>query len=88
MYMYKYVTTNEYLLYDSIFIEVTVHEYMKIIYVNCGLKNYMKVDHCSYRCNYTCAVVKRKPKRKKFQACMGFKPLTSAFFSQLQKLRL
>ena len=68
MYMYKYVTTNEYLLYDSIFIEVTVHEYMKIIYVNCGLKNYMKVDHCSYRRNY--------------------KPLTSAFFSQLQKLRL
>ena len=26
-----------------------VHEYIKIIYVNCGLKNYMKVDHCSYR---------------------------------------
>ena len=43
---------------------LTVHEYMKIIYVNCGLKNYMKVDHCSYRRNY--------------------KPLTSAFFSQLQ----
>ena len=26
MYMYKYVRTNEYSLYDSIFIEVTVHE--------------------------------------------------------------
>ena len=69
-------------------LKLTVHEYIKIIYVNCGLKNYMKVDHCSYRCNYTCAVVKRRPKRKKFQACTGFKPLTSAFFSQLQKLRL
>ena len=67
--------------------EVTVHEYMKIIYVNCELKNYMKVDHCSYRRNYTCAVVKRKPE-KKIQACTGFKPLTSAFFSQLQNLRL
>ena len=49
-------------------LKLTVHEYIKIIYVNCGLKNYMKVDHCSYRRNY--------------------KPLTSAFFSQLQKLRL
>ena len=25
---------------------------MKIIYVNCGVKNYMKVDHCSYRRNF------------------------------------
>ena len=69
-------------------LKLTVHEYIKIIYVNCGLKNYMKVDHFSYRRNYTCAVVKRKPKRKKLQACTGFKSLTSAFFSQLQKLRL
>ena len=56
--------------------------------MNCELKNYMKVDHFSYRRNYTCAVVKRKPERKKIQACTGFKPLTSAFFSQLQRLRL
>ena len=27
-------------------LKLTVHEYIKIIYVNCGLKNYMKVDHC------------------------------------------
>ena len=28
---------------------------MKIIYVNCGVKNYMKVDHRSYRRNfYSC----------------------------------
>ena len=25
---------------------------MKIIYVNCGVKNYMKVDHRSYRRNF------------------------------------
>ena len=24
------------------------YEYMKIIYVNCGVKNYLKEDHCSY----------------------------------------
>ena len=26
-----------------------MYEYMKIIYENCGVKNYMKEDHCSYR---------------------------------------
>ena len=25
---------------------------MKIIYLNFGVKNYRKVDHCSYRCNF------------------------------------
>ena len=74
MYMYRYVRTNEYLLYDSIFIEVTVHEYMKIIYVNWGLKNYMKVDHCSYRRNYTCAVVKESLKEKKFRLVRDSNP--------------
>ena len=24
---------------------------MKIIFLNCGVKNYMKEDHCSYRRN-------------------------------------
>ena len=28
------------------------YEYMKIIYENCGVKNYMKKDHRSYRCNF------------------------------------
>ena len=28
------------------------YEYMKIIHVNCGVKNYMKVDHRSYRRNF------------------------------------
>ena len=32
-------------------LKLTVHEYIKIIYVNCGLKNYVKVDHCCCRCN-------------------------------------
>ena len=28
------------------------YEYMKIIYENCGVKNYMKEDHCSYWRNF------------------------------------
>jgi len=47
---------------------------MKIIYVNCGVKNYLKEDHRSYIHNL-CSCEK---KEKKFQACTGFKPLTSA----------
>ena len=47
---------------------------MKIIYVNCGLKNYMKVDHRSYRRNYTFAVAKRKPERKKFRLVRDSNP--------------
>ena len=35
---------------------------MKIIYVNCGVKNYMKVDHCSYRHNF-CSC-ERKPEKR------------------------
>ena len=32
---------------------------MKIVFVNCGVKNYMKKDHCSYKrncesCVYNC----------------------------------
>ena len=44
-------------------------EYMKIIYENCGVKNFMKEDQRSYR---------RKENLKKIQACTGFEPLTSA----------
>ena len=30
---------------------------MKIIFVNCGVRNYMKEDHCSYRRNCkSCAI--------------------------------
>ena len=29
---------------------------MKIIYVNCGVKNYMKDDHLSYRRNFCSCV--------------------------------
>ena len=47
---------------------------MKIIYVNCGLKNYMKVDHCSYRRNYNFAVAKRKPERIKFRLVRDSNP--------------
>ena len=49
---------------------------MIIIYVNCGVKNYMKKDHRSYTVYATFAVAKRKP--KKIQACTRFQPLTSA----------
>ena len=35
---------------------------MKIIYINCGVKNYMKVDHCSYRCNF-CSCKRKREKR-------------------------
>ena len=36
---------------------------MKIIYVNCGVKNYMKVDHHSYRRNF-CSCEKKAWKKK------------------------
>ena len=39
------------------------------------MKNYIKEDHRSYRCNF--AVAKRKPE-KKIQVCTGFEALTSA----------
>ena len=37
------------------------HEYMKIIYVNCGVNNYMKEDH--HIIYATFAVAKRKPEK-------------------------
>ena len=36
--------------------------YMKIIYVNCGVTNYMKVDHHSYRRNF-CSCEKKAWKK-------------------------
>ena len=48
---------------------------MKIIYVNCGVKNYFKEDHRSNIRNL-CSLEKKA--RKKNQACTGFEPLTSA----------
>ena len=30
------------------------YEYMKTIYVNCGVKDYLKEDHRSYICNLYC----------------------------------
>ena len=46
------------------------YECMKIIYVNCGVKNYLKED---------IAVICTKHKKyEKIQACTGFEPLTSA----------
>ena len=49
---------------------------MKIIYVNCGVKNYMKVDHRSYRRNF-CSCEnnnnnKKKKKKKKSTLAVGF----------------
>ena len=52
---------------------------MKIIYVNCGVKNYMKVDHRSYRMQL---LQLQKESLKKIQACMGFESLTSAILVQ------
>ena len=50
------------------------YEYMIVIYVNCGVKNYVKVDHRSYRRNFCSCETKAW---KKIQACTGFEPLTS-----------
>ena len=52
------------------------YEYMKIIYVNCGwrIKGRMIIA-VMYA---TFAVAKRKPGKKKNQACIGFEPLPSA----------
>ena len=51
---------------------------MKIIYVNCWVKNYMKVDHRSYRRNF-CSCEnnnnkkkKKKKKKKKSTLAVGF----------------
>ena len=49
---------------------------MKIIYVNCGVKNHMKVDHRSYRRNF-CSCEnnnnnKKKKKKKKLTLAVGF----------------
>ena len=44
------------------------YEYMKIIYVNCGVKNYLKEGHRSCE----------KKAWKTIQSCTGFEPLTSA----------
>ena len=47
-------------------------EYMKIIYVNCGVKNYMNEDHRSHI--YTQLLQLRKESLKKIQSCTGFDP--------------
>ena len=49
---------------------------MKIIYVNCGVKIYLKEGHCS--CKRNLCMQLRKESLKKIQACTGFEPLTSA----------
>ena len=51
------------------------YEYMNVIYVNCGVKNYVKEDHRSYLRNF-CSYEKKAWKTK-IQACTGFEPLTS-----------
>ena len=51
------------------------YEYMKIIYVNCRVKNYLKEDHRS--CIRNLCICEKKA-WKKIQACTGFEPLTSA----------
>ena len=53
---------------------------MKVIYVKCGVKNYMKEDYSSYHCSY------RRSYRRNFR--IPYKPeIFQAFFSKLQKLR-
>ena len=49
------------------------YEYMKILCVNCGVKNYMKEDHRSYICNFCSCEMK---------AWKKFEPLTSAIIVQ------
>ena len=74
---------------------------MKIIRENCGVKNYMKEGHRSYRCKF-CSCEKeawkkyrlvRDSKLHRYRRGQGFESRTSltffqAFFSQLRKLRL
>ena len=48
---------------------------MKIIYVNCGVSNYLNEDHRSYFRNL-CSC--EKDSLKKIQVGTGFEPLTSA----------
>ena len=50
------------------------YEYMKILYENYGVKNYMREEHRSYIRNF-CSC---ETKPEKIQACTGFEPLTSA----------
>ena len=45
---------------------------MKIIYVNCGVKNYLKEDHRSYN---TQLMQLRKESLKQLQACTGIRTL-------------
>ena len=51
------------------------YEYMKMIYVNCGVKNYFKEDQRS--CIRNLCSCEKKP-WKTIQSCTGFEPLTSA----------
>ena len=43
-----------------------IAQYMKIIYVNCGVKNYMKEDHRNYIRNF-CSCKKKAYLKKKFR---------------------
>ena len=45
---------------------------MKIIYVNCGVKNYVREDHRSYYATF--AVAKRKPEKQKFRLVRDSNP--------------
>ena len=49
---------------------------MNVIYVNCGVKNYVRENHRSYLRNFCCC--EKKAWKTKIQACTGFEPLTSA----------
>ena len=53
---------------------------MKIIYVNCRVRNYIKVVRSSQL--YMQLLQLRKESLKKIQACTGFEPLTSAILVQ------
>ena len=67
---------------------------MKIIYVNCGVKNFMKVDHRSYRRNF-CSWEnnnnnnnkKKKKKKKKKRKKKKKSTLAVWFLSGVQSFR-
>ena len=64
--MYVFCQTSKLLTTTTFLIVVHIagsgnYEYMKIMYVNCGVKNYLKEDHRSYLRKY--AVAKRKPEK-------------------------
>ena len=65
------------------------YEYMKVIYVNCGVKNYLKEDHRSYirsLCSYEKKEWKKKKKEKRFAQFEKFGILHCIYLTATKRL--